>query len=95
MRTIGVIRRVDDLGRVVIPKEVRQALSIHENDPLEIFYDKDGVYFKKRRPEASLFERTQDLLADIWASEDIPAASKEAIRSSLTAAIQVFADIPT
>ncbi len=41
MRATGIIRRVDDLGRVVIPKEIRRSLGIKEGDPLEIFIDKE------------------------------------------------------
>jgi stage V sporulation protein T len=48
MIATGIIRRIDDLGRVVIPKEVRRNLRIKEGDPLEIFYTKEGeVVFKK------------------------------------------------
>lgn len=48
MKATGIVRRIDDLGRVVIPKEIRRTLRIREGDPLEIFTDKDGgVIFKK------------------------------------------------
>ena len=48
MKATGIVRRIDDLGRVVIPKEIRRTLRIREGDPLEIFTDKDGgVVFKK------------------------------------------------
>ena len=48
MKATGIVRRVDDLGRVVIPKEIRRACNIHEGDPLEIFIDEDGaVVFRK------------------------------------------------
>lgn len=47
MQTLGIIRRVDDLGRVVLPKEVRRTLKIKEGDPLEVFLDKDCICFKK------------------------------------------------
>lgn len=47
MNATGIIRRVDDLGRVVIPKEVRKRVGIKEGMPLEIFIDKDTVTFKK------------------------------------------------
>lgn len=47
MKETGIIRRIDDLGRVVIPKEIRRTLSIHEGDPLEIFLYEDCVCFKK------------------------------------------------
>lgn len=48
MKATGIVRRIDDLGRVVIPKEIRRTLRIRVGDPLEIFTDKDGgVVFKK------------------------------------------------
>ena len=48
MRATGIIRRVDDLGRVVIPKEVRRTLGIREGEPLEIYTeDRDTVCFRK------------------------------------------------
>ena len=51
MRATGIVRRIDDLGRVVIPKEIRKTLRIKEGDPLEIFTDKEGeVILKKYSP---------------------------------------------
>ena len=51
MKATGIVRRVDDLGRVVIPKEIRRTCNIREGDPLEIFIDEDGgVVFKKYIP---------------------------------------------
>ena len=51
MKATGVVRRVDDLGCIVIPKEIRRTLRIREGDPLEIFTDRDGeVIFKKYSP---------------------------------------------
>lgn len=48
MRATGIVRRIDDLGRIVIPKEIRKNLRIKEGDPLELFTTKDGeVVFKK------------------------------------------------
>ena len=47
MKAEGIVRRVDDLGRIVIPKEIRRNLGIHEGDPLEIFLHEDCVCFKK------------------------------------------------
>ena len=44
MKATGVVRRIDDLGRVVIPKEIRKTLRIKEGDPLEIFTDKEGEF---------------------------------------------------
>jgi len=51
MRATGIVRRIDDLGRVVIPKEVRRNMGIKEGDPLEIYTDRDGaIIFKKYAP---------------------------------------------
>ena len=47
MKHTGVVRRIDELGRVVIPRAVRRELNIHENDPLEIFMGKDGSIILK------------------------------------------------
>ena len=51
MKATGIVRRIDDLGRVVIPKEIRRTMRIREGDPLEIYTDRDGeVIFKKYSP---------------------------------------------
>ena len=60
MKATGIVRRIDDLGRVVIPKEIRRTLRIREGDPLEIFTDREGeVILKKYSPigELSSFAR--------------------------------------
>ena len=55
MKATGIVRRIDDLGRVVVPKEIRRTLRIREGDPLEIFTGKDGeVIFKKYSPVSEL-----------------------------------------
>ncbi|MBR2335518.1 MAG: AbrB/MazE/SpoVT family DNA-binding domain-containing protein [Clostridia bacterium] len=55
MKATGIVRRIDDLGRVVIPKEIRRTMRIREGDPLEIFTDRDGeVIFKKYSPIGEL-----------------------------------------
>lgn len=57
MKATGIVRRIDDLGRVVIPKEIRRTLRIREGDPLEIYTEKDGeVIFKKYSPIGELGE---------------------------------------
>ena len=51
MKATGIVRRIDDLGRVVIPKEIRRTMRIREGDPLEIFTNSEGeVIFKKYSP---------------------------------------------
>ncbi len=60
MKATGIVRRIDDLGRVVIPKEIRRTLRIRESDPLEIFTDREGeIILKKYSPigEISTFAK--------------------------------------
>ena len=57
MKATGIVRRIDDLGRVVIPKEIRRTMRIREGDPLEIYTDNNGeVIFKKYSPIGELNE---------------------------------------
>lgn len=65
MKATGIVRRVDDLGRIVIPKEIRRTLRIREGDPLEIYTEKDGgVIFRKYSPMGEL----QELAAQVCQS---------------------------
>ena len=60
MKATGIVRRIDDLGRVVVPKEIRRTLRIREGDPLEIFTDREGeIILKKYSPlgELSVFAK--------------------------------------
>jgi transcriptional pleiotropic regulator of transition state genes len=50
MKSTGVVRRIDDLGRVVLPKELRRTLNINEGDPLEVFVDGEYIMLKKYSP---------------------------------------------
>mgnify|MGYP003315102374 CR=1 FL=1 len=63
MRATGILRRIDDLGRVVIPKEIRRSMRIKEGDALEIFTDKDYLCLKK-------YEAEKEFSADVKALED-------------------------
>lgn len=65
MKAISIIRRIDDLGRVVIPREIRHTLHIKEGDPLEIYLDDEGgVVFRKYEPNyiQSLYSAFDDLI---------------------------------
>ncbi len=54
MKATGIVRRIDELGRVVIPKEIRRTLRIREGDPLELFTERDELMLKKYSPIASI-----------------------------------------
>ncbi len=61
MKATGIVRRIDDLGRVVIPKEIRRTMRIREGEPLEIFVDREGeVILKKYSPMGELSEFAQE-----------------------------------
>lgn len=61
MKATGIVRRIDDLGRVVIPKEIRRTMKIREGEPLEIFVDREGeVILKKYSPIGELTEFAQE-----------------------------------
>ena len=61
MKATGIVRRIDDLGRVVIPKEIRRTMRIREGEPLEIFVDREGeVILKKYSPIGELSEFAQE-----------------------------------
>ena len=64
MKATGIVRRIDDLGRVVIPKEIRRTMRIREGDPLEIFTNNDGeVIFKKYSPMGEMMSFATDFAA--------------------------------
>ncbi len=67
MKATGIVRRIDDLGRVVIPKEIRRTMRIREGDPLEIYTDRDGeVIFKKYSPVGELTSFAGQYAETLW-----------------------------
>ncbi|NMA72190.1 MAG: AbrB/MazE/SpoVT family DNA-binding domain-containing protein [Firmicutes bacterium] len=69
MKATGMVRRIDDLGRIVIPKEIRRTLRIREKDALEIFTDRDGeVILKKYSPIADLEDFAQEYTDSLFES---------------------------
>lgn len=99
MKATGIVRRIDDLGRVVIPKEIRRTMRIREGDPLEIYTDREGeVIFKKYSPIGELGQiaaqyaetlcKTCDLSVVVTDRDEVVAASgvpkKEYLGKSLS-----------
>ena len=73
MKATGIVRRIDDLGRVVIPKEIRRTLRIREGDPLEIYTASDGeVIFKKYSPMGELSEFSSQYSEVLNRAADLP-----------------------
>lgn len=79
MYSTGIVKRIDDLGRVVIPKEIRHALGIKEGDPLEI-YTGDGTVIFKKFNELSFFDTMKDLISN---ESDLTTEEKTALLSTL------------
>jgi len=65
-KSTGIIRRIDDLGRIVIPKEIRRSLRLKEGDPMEIFSQDGGVLFKKYSPMGELGSFTQNFADSLF-----------------------------
>ncbi|WP_199615513.1 AbrB/MazE/SpoVT family DNA-binding domain-containing protein [Paenibacillus alkalitolerans] len=61
MKATGIVRKVDNLGRIVLPKELRQTFGIAEGDPLEIFTNGDQIVLKKYAPGCTLCGTVEDL----------------------------------
>ncbi len=73
MKATGIVRRIDDLGRVVIPKEIRRTMRIREGDPLEIYTDRDGeVIFKKYSPIGELLAFASQYAETLYKTSDLP-----------------------
>lgn len=66
MKATGIIRRIDDLGRIVIPKEIRRTLHIREGDPLELYVDSDMMAFKKYPVMDAWREHTKLYAKTLW-----------------------------
>lgn len=81
MKATGIIRRVDDLGRVVIPKEIRRTMGIKEGDPLEIYTERDAVVFKKYGHD--LVNEADNLLENVVCYLDADAPCRDEVRMAL------------
>ena len=62
MKSTGIIRRVDELGRVVIPSEIRNQFNIVEKDPIEIYVDRSSIILKKFEPNCIFCGNTKNLI---------------------------------
>lgn len=89
MKATGIVRRIDDLGRIVIPKEIRRTMRIREGDSLEIYTDKDGeVIFKKYSPMGELSSFAAQLCETLNKTTGVTAAAID--RDSVIAAAGPF-----
>lgn len=75
MKATGIVRRIDELGRVVIPKELRRTLRIREGDPMEIYTEQGGaLVFRKYSPLGAWEELAEPLCRALWENTGFPAA---------------------
>lgn len=66
MKATGIVRRIDDLGRIVVPKEIRRTLRIREGDALEIFTDREGEIILKNTHRLGKWEILQTNMRKVW-----------------------------
>ena len=95
MKATGIVRRIDDLGRVVIPKEIRRTLRIREGDPLEIFTDREGgVILKKYSPIGELTDFSKEYAESLQQTVGniVIIADKDAFISSSGASKKEYID---
>ncbi|WP_459482076.1 AbrB/MazE/SpoVT family DNA-binding domain-containing protein [Clostridium saccharoperbutylacetonicum] len=62
MKATGIVRKVDELGRIVIPKELRKTMDINECDPMEIYTDEDQIILKKYEPTCIFCNEGKDVI---------------------------------
>lgn len=75
MKATGIVRRVDDLGRIVIPKEIRRTMRIREGEPMEIFIESGGsVIFKKYSPMGNMQQAAGQLSEALWRESECACA---------------------
>ena len=93
MRT-GIVRRIDDLGRIVIPKEIRHSFGIVENDPIEISVTEEGVLLTKYIPGNEV-EKAADMLGSILKNnvDELDKKEKDAIAKKLKNILSLIEDI--
>ena len=77
IKSTGIIRRVDELGRIVIPMSIRQTLGLNERDPVEIFMDGERIILQKHQSSCIFCGSTEDLIA--YEGKNVCAACREAL----------------
>lgn len=83
MKNTGIVRRIDDLGRIVIPREIRRNLGIREDDPIEIYTDNGGIFLRKYVPDSPR-EILDAVDRAVNSLEDYPLDKRAELRSLLS-----------
>ncbi len=90
MKKTGIIRRVDDLGRIMIPKEIRRALKINDGDPMEIFINNNMVCYQKYEPEVTYIETIDSIIKTLSADMDINSTKRNMLKVKMEEAISLL-----
>jgi len=83
MKSTGIIRRIDDLGRVVIPKEIRRTLNIKDGDPLEIYVIDNMICYKKYVSEGDYINTINNIIENLSDDMDINKDTKNMLNTKL------------
>lgn len=89
MKATGIVRRIDDLGRIVIPKEIRRTLDVKEGDPLELFLEGDTVCFRRYISSEDYSSRINRLIS-LLKEEDFSVPNKKTVLSALELAKELL-----
>ena len=90
MKSTGIIRRIDDLGRVVIPKEIRRTFNIHEGYPLEIHISNDMICYKKYVVETNYIDTINGIIENLSEDMDINNDIRNILNIKLKEAIKIL-----
>ena len=93
MKSTGIIRRIDDLGRIVIPKETRRMLGIREGDPLEMYIEDGAIVYRKYHPEYAHIDRLRDIQTDIVEDACMKPEVKKVIFDSINSVIKELEEV--
>ena len=90
MKSTGIIRRIDDLGRVVVPKEIRRTLNIREGDPLEIYVIDNMICYKKYVAEGDYINTISNIIENLSEDMDINNDTKNMLNTKLTEIVDLL-----
>ena len=93
MKSFGIVRRIDDLGRIVIPREIRRTMNIGEGDAMELCYDGDCLILRPYYMEYDLAERVESLNAMVDLDCNLPAEERQQVSAILNRACKELRDI--
>lgn len=93
MRATGIIRRVDDLGRIVIPRNIREIMNIKEGNPMEFYVDKDAVIIKKVSTNSYTLRQAEDWVELIKADGKVVAQGHSLSAEEILTALKIDFEI--